>query len=124
MADETPEEFRRYRQHELGLDRGRALREEGIRRAEVRVNREIPKWSDQAVEAAKRWILARDFTPFFIHELREALYADGLPEAPELRVWGGIPRRLAKLGLIRHAGIHYSDLPEQHMAHKAKWVRA
>lgn len=107
-----------------GLEHGRQLKEQGIARAIRHADDELPTWSAQAYEYARRWILRRGAVPFFMHEIRQDAERDGLPSPPELRAWGALPRRLVRAGLIRHVGIFPSSQPEQHMAPKSKWQRA
>lgn len=107
----------------FNLEKGRALKEDGIQRAIEHAEAEVPSWADRAVLAATAWVMRRPPEPFFMHEVREALEAEGFPQPPELRAWGAIPRRLVKAGVIRSAGIAPSTKPEQHMALKSRWVR-
>ena len=61
-------------------------------------------------------------TPFLCEEVRLYAEANGLPQAPSNRAWGGIILNAKKIGWIKHLGYSQVKNPRAHMANASLWV--
>lgn len=122
MGDETPDMFRSSKRKALGLERGRELRDDGIKRATDHADRVNAAWLNRAYAIAVE-LVAKKAEPFFTYELVRGLKRHGIETPPDGRAWAGVTTRLARAGLIRSLGIFPCTDPDQHMAPKTKWER-
>lgn len=101
--------------NQLGLE----LRDRGIERAVDHADREIPSWSDVALEYVRQY--ARNHGEFLSEEPRQYAESRGLPDPPDKRAWGAVMLRAARAGYIRKIGYAQANDPRVHGSINTLW---
>jgi hypothetical protein len=106
---------------QLGLEFGKKLRDEGIKRTENTAGR---KWLDEAYKYVELFIqpLPR-FRRFKTEQVREFAKSQGIVERGSSRVWGSLILRAVKAKLIMKSGISPVENPNAHRAFSAVWMK-
>jgi hypothetical protein len=77
-------------------------RDTGMQRATDRVEREAPGWTEQAIEALRKFAAEAD-EPFIMEQAR-AVIGPQLPQPKELRSWGSVTQTAIKRGILVPTG--------------------
>lgn len=104
----------------LDYAEGCRRRDDGIKRAVTNAENNTPGWKDFAL----RYII--DLPPgseFLAEDVRAIAHADGLPEPPDGRAWGGVIRKARGMGLIEHRGFKPCKNPKSHACPSNEWKR-
>lgn len=75
----------------------------GMQRAADHAEREEPGWTEQAVEALRRFALTQT-KPFTIEAAREAIQSQ-VARPPEARAWGAVTKTARARNFIESAGV-------------------
>lgn len=102
---------------------GPELRDKGIRKAESTAERNVPGWSEMALDALKSFISIYPSREFQTEDVRQWAHAHGLPDANG-RAWGAVVLKAKREGLIRSIGIGPVSNKTAHCAFAARWVKA
>jgi hypothetical protein len=109
---------------QLALDLGEAGAVAGMAKAVAHAEADNPGWSGKAYSALVSYV--RRLTPgetFESMTVRKQAEANGLPQPPDARAWGGIIRAAKRAGLIAGAGVSQSSDPVQHSGYVTLWGR-
>ncbi len=107
-------------QGNLNLTRGRELRDAGMEQAIFHAGLVIEDWQGKARRFLRLYIRAHS-GPFMAEDARVWASANGCPEPPSLRAWGGIIAGAARSGHIVKVGIRQVSNPNAHCANAALW---
>lgn len=80
----------------------RAKGDLGMTRASDHAERETPGWAEDALAAVRRGVAS--ISGEFTFERLRLLVQSEVDDPPDLRAWGSVARRAAKLGIIRRTG--------------------
>lgn len=116
MGDETDTMFRKSRRQAFGLERGRELRDEGMRRVE---GSQAEQWRERYRRIANTFIFDTVRGDVFTGEaLRLFALAQGLDQPNHPNAWsavgGSIIRHWLKTGAIVDAGLSQARDPRSH----------
>lgn len=99
---------------------GEKLRDEGIDRAVKHAERVEPDWALNALD----YVRANAFGEFTAEDIRLEAEANGIPNPPHERAWGGVFVKARTEGFIKPTG-HFRPAKHQksHRGPKRVWVR-
>lgn len=97
----------------------RAMRDDGIARAETHADAETPAWSTRAREFARAY--AERHAIFTAEDVRAAADAAGFPLPPDARAWGGAFTALRRSAAIEPDGFVEAANPHAHCCPKRRW---
>lgn len=100
---------------------GRALADEGGRRAEEHADAVEPSWSDRARDCLAAYLDAHPGQSFTSEAVVAFAAARGLPKPPDARAWGPTFRSFARAGRIIRQGYVESPDPKQHGSPSTLW---
>ena len=100
-----------------------ARRDTGMALAEDKANLDQPSWSDDALFALERYLLAHPDDKFLAEEVRTWSENLGFVDPPEnARAWGAVFRRAAGMRMIRKVG--YAPAASSNCSPKCLWRAA
>lgn len=97
----------------------REARDEGMDRAKAKVEQDMPRWYELAVEAVRQYALKH--REFMCESARARAEADGLAIPRDKRAWGHVMPMAAKRGYVEKIGQAQACDPKVHMNYAGLW---
>lgn len=97
-----------------------ARRDNGIDDSAEHAEHDMPGWIDDAVLYARQFAVEHRHDKFLAEDLRYWATKQGLPQPPELRVWGAVIRAASKAGYIARVG--YGSARSSNLSPKVLWA--
>lgn len=109
---------------QLNIFEGRALRDQGIQRAQDKAEKDSPGWNTQSWEMFQIWLSGwpKGYV-FLIEDFRFAAKMRGLPDPHSNRAFGGLARRAGNDGLIRAVGMKQVRNSKAHACYATQWQK-
>ena len=99
---------------------GKELRDEGMKKAVDHADSVEPTWSQRAYKFLLKYRLTVE--EFMTEDVRKA--SKGIvPGPPDLRAWGSIVTKAARVGLIHSTGIRSVKDPKAHAGYATVWKK-
>lgn len=105
----------------LDAEKSRANGEAGLAQAEASADAKMPRWVDIAYCRFKDWLKLKPVGFLFMIEEARADILKFMPAPPSHRVFGGIPLKAKRDGLIEFAGTQQVKNVKAHRANAARW---
>lgn len=116
-----PQDLTRAQARRAALAAARARADLGMERAAGAVQRDMPGWVEDAVDALRRFV--RSQVGVFSIEQARAVIGPELPEVVEQRVWGKVTQLAAQRGFIAPVARTFIPAASSNGCPKPAWKR-